>query len=393
MAYQAPYIDENGIHVPEYTDIRDRLIERFKLIFGDDLYLGEDTQDYQMISEFADLMDDICVVISQDYSSHDPNLASGVSLDYLLAINGLRRMVASHSTVSLTLTGVEGTVVHSGSIVMDVNGNQWSIDADATIPNSGTVTAAATAVLLGSIHAEANSVTKIMTPTAGWVSVTNPAAASVGRDVETDSEARERRYASVSNVGIGMIESLIGSLYAIDGVQKVRVYENSTGSTDANGIPAHSICAVVLGGDGQTIANTVFQKKSPGCGTYGTQSKTVTDIYGNNYSVYYSTPVSESILVQITLRTFPGYDSSVADQIKANIQSYIEGLPIGTDLNVGMLWSCILSVNTDMNNPVCSPISVQAKKSGGSYSSDTVSISYSGNPACALSDISITVQS
>ena len=53
MAYFAPYIDDAGLHVPTYADIRDDLVDDFKKIYGDDLYLGNDSQDYQMISAFA----------------------------------------------------------------------------------------------------------------------------------------------------------------------------------------------------------------------------------------------------------------------------------------------------------------------------------------------------
>ncbi len=37
-------------HVPTYADIRDDLLAKFQEIYGNDLYLGNDSQDYQMIS-------------------------------------------------------------------------------------------------------------------------------------------------------------------------------------------------------------------------------------------------------------------------------------------------------------------------------------------------------
>ena len=53
MAYYAPYIDTTGIHVPTYEDIRDDLIASMKQIFGQDIYLADDSQDYQQICIFA----------------------------------------------------------------------------------------------------------------------------------------------------------------------------------------------------------------------------------------------------------------------------------------------------------------------------------------------------
>ena len=44
MAYTAPFIDDAGLHVPSYIDIRDDLIEQFKQIYGQDIYLENDSQ-------------------------------------------------------------------------------------------------------------------------------------------------------------------------------------------------------------------------------------------------------------------------------------------------------------------------------------------------------------
>ena len=393
MAYVAPGIDANGIHVPEYTDILDRLIEKFRSIFGDDLYLGDDTQDYQMIAEFADLMDDVGAVLAENYASRNPNFASGVSLDYLVALNGLRRMLATYSTATVTASGTEGTQIPAGSRIMDANGNQWATVADATIGSGGTVSISVKAAVAGHINAEAGSITQIMSPTAGWVSVTNALPAVAGRDVETDAELRERRFSSVSTNGRSILESIVGSLRALDGVQKVRVYENSGTTTDSNGIPAKSICAIVLGGLAQSIADTIRKKKSPGCGTYGSTSETSTDIYGNNYTINFSRPVDTTIKVNVTVKTFSGYNSETADTIKRNIIDYIDSIQIGEDLNVGMLWSCILSVNTDMSKPICTPVSVTAAIGSGQQQSGTVETDYNANMVSVASDITITVQS
>lgn len=53
MAYFKPYIDGTGYHYPTYNDIRDDMMDRFRQIYGQDIYLGNDSQDYQMISIFC----------------------------------------------------------------------------------------------------------------------------------------------------------------------------------------------------------------------------------------------------------------------------------------------------------------------------------------------------
>ena len=386
MAYSAPGIDSAGLHVPEYEDIKQRLLDSFRQIFGDDLYLGEDTQDYQMIAEFADCLDDVYSLIIDSYNSRDPNLATGTALDMIIALNGIRRIVATRSTVTLTLTGSVGAEIPAGSIVQDVAGYQWETNADAVIGDEGTADVGATCTGAGAVNAPVNSITQIMSPTAGWISVTNGVAAKAGQNTETDAELHDRRAKSVANTGVSVIEAIYGNVRALEGVTKERLYENTSGTTDANGVPGHSICVCVLGGDNNEIADTIFRKKTPGCGTYGNTTVSVQDVFGNSNSVSFNRPTSLALTIAITLHSFGGYNEGTAEQIKQNIVNYVSSLGIGDDLNVGLLWAPILAVNTDYQNPVCSPVSVTVNGE-----SATVALGYNQYPVCDPEDITITV--
>ncbi len=66
----------------------------------------------------------------------------------------------------------------------------WNLPAQVTIGIDGTVIATATCSVAGAVAAPAGSVNKINTPTRGWVSVTNPQAATVGVAAETNAELR-----------------------------------------------------------------------------------------------------------------------------------------------------------------------------------------------------------
>ena len=393
MSYTAPGIDSAGLHVPEYEDIKQRLLDSFKQIFGNDLYLGEDTQDYQMIAEFSDCLDDVYSLIIEAYNNRNPSYATGTALDMIIALNGLRRIVATHSTVVLTLGGVEGTAVPAGSVAQDVAGYQWATDSEATILSGGTVTVNATCTQAGAIAAPSGSINQIMDPTAGWVSVTNALGANIGQDNESDAELHDRREKSVANTGISIAESIYGAVRALQGVDRIRLYNNTTGSTDANGIPGHSICMCVIGGENAEIAKAIYNKKSPGCGTYGDTTVTVTDVFGNNNTVKFERPDAVALSIAISIRTFAGYDDGTIPMIKNNIVEYINNLNIGDDLNVGLLWAPILAVNTDINNPVCSPTSVTVTPSGGSAQSTVVTMAFNKYATCELSDITVNVVS
>ena len=393
MAYTTPGIDSAGLHVPEYEDIKQELIGRFKQIFGNDLYLGEDTQDYQMIAEFSDCLDDVYSLIIETYNSRNPNYATGTALDMIIALNGLRRITATRSTVVLTLGGMEGTLIPAGSICQDTAGYQWATDADATIPAGGSVDVNATCTVAGAINAPIGSITQIMDPTAGWVSVTNGSAASAGLNTENDAQLHDRREKSVATTGVALVEAIYGAVRSLPGVKKERLYNNSTGDPDANGIPGHSICMSVLGGDSDAIAKAIFNKKSPGCGTYGGANPaagktevTVVDVFGNNNAILFNRPQAVTLTITIKIKTFAGYNGGTDDIIKQNIVDYVEKLNIGDDVNVGLLYAPILAVNVDPNNPVCSPTEVKANSQAA-----TVAIAYNQYPTCAVGDITITV--
>lgn len=94
MAYFAPYIDETGLHIPTYSDILDDQLQQAKNIFGQDLYLGTDSQDYQYISTFAVKMSDTLQAVQFAYDSHGPGSAIGTALDGLVKLNGIKRIVS-----------------------------------------------------------------------------------------------------------------------------------------------------------------------------------------------------------------------------------------------------------------------------------------------------------
>jgi hypothetical protein len=90
-------------------------------------------------------------------------------------------------------------------------------------------------------------------------------------------------------------------------VTRHKLYENDTGSVDINGLPAHSISAIVDGGDVTTIAQTIRGKKGQGVATYGTTTIVVPDTWGNPHPTSFSRPVNVPIYVAITIHVFRLY--------------------------------------------------------------------------------------
>ncbi|OOL21375.1 hypothetical protein BXQ27_28545, partial [Klebsiella aerogenes] len=211
----------------------------------------------------------------------------GVGLSSNVKINGIARREATNSTVDLLLTGTAGTTITNGS-VKDANGVVWNLPETVSIGIDGTIVATATCANAGAVAALAGTVNKINTPTRGWSSANNPQAATVGAAAEKDSELRIRQSQSVALASITPFEAVDGAIANIKGVTRHKLYENDQDVPDANGLPPHSIAAIVEGGDATEIANTIRGVKDQGTTPYGSTIIYVPDMYGSPHPVGFS---------------------------------------------------------------------------------------------------------
>ena len=388
MAYFAPYIDASGLHIPTYQDIMDYLEEQVRLIFGNDIYLGDDAQDYQLLSVFAAKLYDVMQLAELNYNNRSPATASGAALDTLVAINGLQRQPATASTATVTLTGTAGAVISGGAVQQVSTGYLWSLPASATIGDDGTAEALATCQQLGPTIAVPGDLSIIATPTAGWVSVTNAAAADLGRAVETDAELRARQAQSVANPSQTIIESLTGGLASVPGVSLVRVYQNDTNETDANGLPPHSIEAVVQGGADYDIAYQINLRKDDGVSTNGEESVDVVDTAGQTHTIKFSRPEDTPIYVSINLQKLPGYKG--ADSIKNAVAAYINALGIGEDVYTSAVLVAAMTSMTSISNPEFNIKTLTLGISPSPSGSEDISITYRAKASCTVANITVT---
>ena len=386
MAYKAPYIDDAGLHIPTYIDIRDDLIEQFKQIYGQDIYLENDSQDYQMISAFALKTYDTMQMLQIIYNNRSPKTAVGTALDSIVKMNGIARKQASYSTCELTLTGDIGTVIANG-ICEDEAGYKWDLPADLTFETE-TIKAVATCETLGAIEAAKNTITKINTPQKGWISVTNDVPATVGAAVETDEQLRQRQSLSVAIPGQNMLNSTIAGIASIVGVTRYKIYDNDTNITDDNGIPSHSIAAVVEGGSDEDIAEQIYLRKGPGGGTYGSTSVNYTNDDGLPNTVRFSRPTYVSINANIRIKANTGYTTSVADDIRNSVENYITSLDIGYDVTIMGILTAVTSVVKNLAVPEFSVQTITLNRDEQPAASNDIDIAF--NEVAAVGKITVS---
>lgn len=386
----APTIDASGISAPNYADSLAYLQQSFRSIYGADVYLGNDSQDGQLLSVLALAISDANAAIISAYNAFSPNTAQGNGLSSNVKINGISRGVATNSQVDLQVVGQAGTVITQG-IARDVNGNNWALPATVTIPPAGTITVTATCTTSGAVAADIGQVNIIATPTRGWQSVTNASAAEPGAPVETDSALRQRQQVSVALPSRTVLEGTTGAVANITGVTRLATYENDTNSTDANGIPAHSISLVVEGGDAAAIAQAIADKKTPGTGTYGTTSQTVTDVYGRPLTINFYRPTYQAMTVAISLKALAGYSSNVGAAVQQAVSDYINGVAIGGGLSKAVEWAdAITAANSVANSNTFKLTALTITGPGGAGTPD-VALAFNQAASCAPASVTLTV--
>ena len=294
-------------------------------------------------------------------------------------------MPENNSTCELTLTGDIGTMIASG-ICEDEAGYKWDLPADLTFKTE-IITAVATCETLGAIEAAKNTITKINTPQKGWISVTNEVPATVGAAIETDEQLRQRQSLSVAIPGQNMLNSTIAGIAAIIGVTRYKVYDNDTNMTDDNGIPAHSIAAVVEGGSDEDIAEQIYLRKGPGGGTYGSVSVNYTNDDGLPNTVRFSRPIYVDIDVNVSIRANAGYTTSVNDDIKSSVENYITNLDIGYDVTIMGILTAITSVVKNMAIPEFSVQTITLSRDEQLAASNDIDIAF--NEVAAVGKITV----
>ena len=390
MSYIAPSITAAGLIVPTYIDIRNKMIADAQSIFGPDLYLEIDSQDYQLISANALMMYDALQSLVLAYNARSPITAIGSALDAIVKLNGIVRKSASYSTCDVTISGVAGTVITNG-IVADTNSNLWNLPTTVIIANNGVALVTATSQVIGSITALIGEINTIYTPTNGWNAVTNSSAAIPGLEQETDAQLRSRQAISTAFPSQTMLEGTAAGIASVQNVTRWKVYENDTNVTQVYGAddPGHSITCVVEGGTSEDITAQIFERKGIGCYTNGDQEVELTDAYGLVTTIRFFRPTYIPIDVSVSVTKLAGYTTATTDAIKSSILAYINSLEIGSNLYISAVQYEAMNANALLPKPTFIVTALTIAKHGSTLATNDIVIDFKEVTQCVIGDITV----
>src|SRR5690606_28394748 len=111
------------------------------------------------------------------------------------------------------------------------------------------------------------TLTNIISNVLGWETITNPADATLGKETQSDIEARQLRLNTLAIQGASVAEAIISGVSAVPGFNSMTFRENIEPTTeviDGVSMVAHSIYACVSGGTDLAVAEALTSKKSAG---------------------------------------------------------------------------------------------------------------------------------
>lgn len=306
--------------------------------------LDPSSPDGLKVAHDAEIFSALDEALYRAWASKDPAKAVGIDLDAVSSITGTFRKPGTPSNVTVTFTGVPGSLILGESIIESADtGYRWIVDDTYTIAASGAVDVPVRSELLGAIQAEPNTITRIITTIAGVSAVTNANPATPGTLPEADASLRIRRRLAVGKPSNNQVDSLYGALSQADGVRRVKVYENPTGSADVDadlnpfGLPAHSVTILVDGGVDADLAMAIYLKKNPGVllngdGTVVQVWVTSPTIATHEQLMTFGRPTYVDPAVVVDIKDDGTLPDDIADEVKASIISFAAGeSPTGED--------------------------------------------------------------
>lgn len=262
------------------------------------------------------------------FDQFNPSQATDASLSGLVQLNGIGRQEPIASTDTASLTGTPFAVIPAGQIIADdFLTQEWTTDSEVTLDVGGLGSTGITNTVTGPIDAPAGTLTRIVTPVAGWQTVSNDGAVVLGRDEEEDADLRVRRNRSTLAPAATPSESVWANLRNLEGVTFVRVLINNTREEDSRGIPAKNQAVVIVGGDDEEIAKTILQRSGATVEFFGTTLVAIIDAQEEPFLVRFSRPDPVPIFVKIVLTvTKPNDFPSDGDElIRQAIIDYAAG--------------------------------------------------------------------
>lgn len=328
------YVQSTGVILPDTADTLADVQNEWRAAFGDDLLVTTDTPQGVLIAAETEARDAVARNNAKLANQINPDLAGGVFLDAIMALTFDSRTKATRTLVpNVLLAGVAGTIIPAG-VQLRYGEELFASVGQVVLGANGQASVGFAAVNTGPVTVPVGQLTQIETGILGWETATNPFTATIGVAEESDVAARARRRKTLGRNGLSLVGSIVGSLYALDGVDSLVFRENKTSSTqtiDGVSLKPHSVYVVVQGGRDQDIAETLLETVTLGAGFNGAVTVQVVEpSSGQTYTVAFDRPTLVPIFAKFTVRVNAA-SVDPQDSIRRAVIDYAAGRINGED--------------------------------------------------------------
>lgn len=387
-------IDANGLQVATRAELVAQFTTDFQTIYGADIDLSSNSPDGQMMNIFIQAMLDLEDLLVQIYNMFDPDNAIGVILDQRVAINGIQRQAGTFTVQNITVVTSQALNIYGADqavqpvfTVSDSAGNQYELITTQFIAAAGSYVCAFQAVNPGAVQSAINTITIPVTIVLGVSSVNNPTTyTSLGINEESDAVLKIRRQKSVSLASQGYLAGLLAALENISGVTSAFVYENVSDTPDGDGVPGHSIWVIVGGSAAAAdIAEAIYAKRNAGCGMFGSESYTITQVDGSPFIVTWDMVVSQNLFIAFTATSIDGVNPPNLAAIRAQLPTIF--LPeVFQEQNINAVATAVQQIDDNclVTNAGLSTALLQIATLSGVAASGQFKVRYNGNDSAFI---------
>lgn len=318
-------LDRNGFKRKNYAELYDDMNIKARELFGDDVNTSERSPLGIFIRLYAYGLSKAWELAEKVYNSGFVTKAEGVQLDNLTPFFNTKRNAEQASLVTLAFTGTPNYTITAGKQYTTENDIYFELTEDVTLSAGGTGSGEAVCMDVGVVgNVPANTITVQAEPDADVLTVTNPAAATGGRDYETDPELLNRLLDSSAANGYGTANAIRAAVINVPGVRAATVIVNNENAV-VDGNNPKSIHVYALGGDGAEIAEAIFSKMTAGIEPMGAELHTVYDDSGQPQIIKFDFAAEVPIYVEVDVTTDVAFPVDGNTRIQDEIVKVIGG--------------------------------------------------------------------
>lgn len=343
-------LSATGFYVPSYEEVLDSIQDDFIARFGSDIVLTSNSN-FGIITRMMARREKASWEEQQlTYYSAFISTATGTSLDYIGGNLGLKRKVDEPAFATITIATDGEYLIQAGEQFATESGYVFTLLKDVVTTQNNDGSWSGTGMVQceetgADTNVPINSITAEVDPDENILSVTNFEKAGGGQDYEDDETYRERlRMENEARPG-STAAGIRSALMNLPGVREVNIVQNPSNVPDKYGNPPYSVHIYCLGGDKESIAETIADYIAAGITLVGSQQLKVKDATGNKLDVNFDFATNKPVFAKVVINTDYAWNvDNGAEDVKQSIADYINELEMGDPVYITRLYPAIYDI-------------------------------------------------